>query len=108
MKLVKLYTLRYAYRPDVLLKRVPYRDEHLKWVKQYLEEGKCLSVGTCNPPPSALSTKEDDGPTVPTGALFVFKDESSAQEYVRGDPYCAKAKDIVAAHTIEEWNTIEF
>ena len=78
MKAVKQYTLRYEYHPDVLEKRGPYRVQHLEWIKQFLREGKCLSVGTTNPPLPSSSIQDDNksitAVSVPTGALFVFKD----------------------------------
>mmetsp|Transcript_27079 Transcript_27079/g.30365 ORF Transcript_27079/g.30365 Transcript_27079/m.30365 type:complete len:128 (-) Transcript_27079:85-468(-) len=88
------YLLRYEYIADVLEKRGPYRDDHLKLAKNFVQEGKCLSGGPTG----------DINMEVPSGALFVFTDEESAEAYVAKDPYVSNG--IVTSHTIEEWNNI--
>mmetsp|Transcript_29339 Transcript_29339/g.32942 ORF Transcript_29339/g.32942 Transcript_29339/m.32942 type:complete len:128 (-) Transcript_29339:274-657(-) len=88
------YLLRYEYIADVLEKRGPYRDDHLKLAKIFVQEGKCLSGGPTG----------DINMEVPSGALFVFTDEESAEAYVAKDPYVSNG--IVTGHTIEEWNNI--
>eukprot|EP00751_Fragilariopsis_kerguelensis_P014235 CAMPEP_0170763712 /NCGR_PEP_ID=MMETSP0733-20121128/3555_1 /TAXON_ID=186038 /ORGANISM="Fragilariopsis kerguelensis, Strain L26-C5" /LENGTH=120 /DNA_ID=CAMNT_0011104189 /DNA_START=61 /DNA_END=420 /DNA_ORIENTATION=+ len=85
------YLLRYEYIADVLEKRGPYRDDHLKLAKNFVQEGKCLSGGPTG----------DINMEVPSGALFVFTDEESAEAYVAKDPYVSNG--IVTSHTIEEW-----
>ena len=88
------YLLKYEYVPDVLEKRGPYREGHLNLAKKLVDEGKCLSGG-----PSGEPNME-----VPTGALFVFTDLESAQNYAKEDPYVQNG--IVTNYSIEEWNVV--
>jgi uncharacterized protein len=80
------YILRYDYIPDVLEKRGPYREEHLKLAKEL-----CMSGG----PSSPL------GSDVPTGALFIFADTEKADAFVKQDPYVTGG--IVTKYTLEAW-----
>ena len=88
------FLLKYDYIPEVLEKRGPYREEHIALANKFVEEGTCLSGG-----PVA-----DVGKEVPKGALFVFSDAESAQEYANGDPYVTNG--IVTEYSIEEWNVV--
>lgn len=88
------YILKYSYIPDVLEKRGPFREGHLGLAKKLVEEGTCLSGGPTGEP----------GMEVPTGALFVFTDEKTANSFVKEDPYVSGG--IVTGHTIEEWNVL--
>ena len=88
------YLLKYEYIPEVLEKRGPYREGHLNLAKKMIAEDKCLSGGPSGEP----------GVEVPSGALFVFTDLESAQEYASNDPYVANG--IVTKYTIEEWNVV--
>ncbi|KAG7339254.1 YciI-like protein [Nitzschia inconspicua] len=88
------YLLRYDYVPDVLEKRGPFREGHLGLAKQMIEEGTCLSGGPTG----------EVGMSVPTGALFIFTEETAAKAFVEGDPYVSNG--IVTGHSIEEWNVV--
>ena len=88
------FLLKYEYIPEVLEKRGPYREEHIALANQFIEEGSCLSGG----PVGEVDMQ------VPKGALFVFKDASSAQKYAEGDPYVANG--IVTKYSIQEWNVV--
>jgi hypothetical protein len=85
----KQYVLRYSYIPDVLEKRGPHREKHLKLAKKL-----CIAGG-----PTA-----DLGYEVPKGALFLFADSDKANEFVNKDPYVSAG--IVTDHTIEEWTIV--
>lgn len=74
---------------DVLEKRGPYREEHLNLAKK-----KCLSGGPTMSP----------GSDTPTGALFIFSDLESLEEFVKDDPYVDHG--IVKKHYIDEWNVV--
>lgn len=80
------YLLRYEYAPDVLEKRGPFREEHLKLAKEL-----CLSGGPSTPLEG----------TVPTGALFVFDTVEKANTFVEQDPYVSGG--IVTGHVVETW-----
>jgi|UniRef100_A0A8J9X3E7 uncharacterized protein YciI len=88
------YILTYEYVPDVLEKRGPFRDEHLRLARDYVTENRAVAGG----PTGAVGTN------VPTGALFLFTDRDAAREFVARDPYVAHG--IVTAHTIQEWNVV--
>jgi uncharacterized protein YciI len=65
------YLLKYDYIPEVLEKRGPHREGHLSLAQKLIDEGKCLSGGPTGPP----------GVSPPTGALFIFTDEDSANYF---------------------------
>lgn len=88
------YILQYDYIPDVLEKRGPFREGHLKLAQDLNEEGKCLSGGPTGPV----------GMEVPTGAVFVFTDQESVDKFVRDDPYVSGG--IVTGHQVIEWNVV--
>lgn len=88
------YLLSYQYIPDVLEKRGPYREEHLQLAQTLADEGKCLAGGPTGP----LEMK------VPTGALFLFTERKTAEEFVTKDPYVSAG--IVTSHNIQEWNVV--
>lgn len=88
------YLLEYDYIPEVLEKRAPHREGHLKLAKDLIAEGKCLSGGPTGEP----------GVEVPTGALFVFTEQSAAEQFVKSDPYVANG--IVTGHRIKVWNVV--
>ena len=88
------FLLKYDYVPDVLEKRGPFREEHIALANQFIEEGSCLSGGPTG----------EVGMEVPKGALFVFRDATSAKRYAEGDPYVANG--IVTDYSILEWNIV--
>ncbi len=88
------FLLKYDYIPEVLEQRGPYREEHIALANKFIAEGTCLSGGPVG----------EVGMEVPKGALFVFLDAKSAQEYADGDPYVANG--IVTQYSIEEWNVV--
>jgi uncharacterized protein YciI len=89
---VTQFLLHYEYIPEVLEKRPPHREEHLKLAKDMVADGTCLSGGPTGP----VSME------VPTGALFVFTNAEAAQDFVEKDPYVEHG--IVTSHSIQEWN----
>ena len=88
------FLLNYDYIPEVLEKRGPYREGHLKIATDFIAEGRCLSGGPTGPP-------DMEGPT---GALFIFTDLGAAKAMVANDPYVENG--IVTGHTIQEWNVV--
>jgi uncharacterized protein YciI len=72
-----------------LEKRGPYREDHLNLAKE-----KCMSGGPTMTP----------GSDVPTGALFIFSNLESLEEFVKEDPYLENG--IVTKHYIDEWNIV--
>eukprot|EP00571_Detonula_confervacea_P012945 CAMPEP_0172306428 /NCGR_PEP_ID=MMETSP1058-20130122/7504_1 /TAXON_ID=83371 /ORGANISM="Detonula confervacea, Strain CCMP 353" /LENGTH=154 /DNA_ID=CAMNT_0013018317 /DNA_START=104 /DNA_END=568 /DNA_ORIENTATION=+ len=88
------YLLSYDYIPDVLEKRVPFREGHVGLAKEMIEEGTCVSGGPTLPP----------GEAVPNGALFIFTTKESAEKFVAEDPYVSNG--IVTGHSIAEWSVV--
>ena len=72
-------------------RRGPYREDHLNLAKE-----KCVSGGPTKNP--------DSGVDVPTGALFIFSNLESLEEFVKEDPYVHHG--IVTKHYIDEWNVV--
>jgi len=86
----KVYALFYDYVPDILEKRVPFRESHLALARSYLAKGKLTAAGPFTPP---------------TGAMFIFKSEKrDVEEFVLNDIYVLRG--LVTAHRIVEWNIV--
>ncbi|MDX6647704.1 MAG: uncharacterized protein QOK40_3431 [Miltoncostaeaceae bacterium] len=67
--------LLYEYGPDVIERRAPHREEHLRLLRLLKEAGKVLMAGALGDPP--------------TGAALVFRTEDPAdvEAFVAADPY---------------------
>ena len=88
------FFLKYDYIPEVLEKRGPYREDHIRLAKKFIEEGTCLAGGPSGPV----------GMEVPTGAYFIFTTAEAAKKYAEGDPYVTNG--IVTEYSIIEWNVV--
>ncbi|GAX29325.1 hypothetical protein FisN_16Hh241 [Fistulifera solaris] len=88
----KITVLEYAYVPDVLEKRGPYRAEHLELAQSLIAQDRCLAGGPFT-----------DGGS-PLGAYFWFTSDEAAREFVAKDPYVANG--IVTGHKIYEWSVV--
>jgi len=84
------YLLFYDYVADVAERRAPLRAAHLGLLEQLHAARKLLSAGAYTDPLD--------------GALLVFTDRASAEEFVANDPYVAGG--VVASHQIREWNVV--
>ncbi len=84
------YLLFYDYIEGVLERRAPLREGHLAIAQRYLERGELLLAGALNDPID--------------GAVLVFNDRSSAETFVREDPYVLNG--LVTGHRIREWNVV--
>jgi uncharacterized protein len=95
--------LQYMYVPDVLEKRGPHREGHLKLAADMIAAGMCLAGG---PHTAAVATESavEMGMPTPTGAYFLFTDATAASAFVEHDPYVAAG--IVAKHSILSWNVV--
>jgi uncharacterized protein YciI len=82
-----LAVLFYDYVADVLDRRGPHRDEHLRLLRALERVGACRMAGALGDPPH--------------GAAFVFADARAAERFVAQDPYVANG--LVTAHRIEPW-----
>ncbi|MGH2631886.1 MAG: YciI family protein [Tepidiformaceae bacterium] len=84
------YLLFYDYVPDVADRRPPLRTEHLGLLQQLNAAGQLIMAGAYTDPLD--------------GALLVFADRESAEQFVAVDPYVAGG--LVAGHHIREWNVV--
>ncbi|KAK9864955.1 hypothetical protein WJX84_003661 [Apatococcus fuscideae] len=84
-----LQILQYKYVEDILERRGPHREAHLKAAADQVKAGSCLIAGASGNPPS--------------GALFVFKGKSSKEieEFVKADPY-------IKAGLVSDWEILPF
>ena len=86
------FILSYDYVPDVLEKRAPHRPDHLVLAREYHAAGKLLLAGGFAPPTA--------------GAVFVFKDDSTAEveAFVARDPYVKHG--VVTRHRVRPWTVV--
>ena len=84
------YLLLYDYEENMVERRAPYREAHLKMVAEVKERGILVSA-------SAFANPLD-------GAALVFDGGSreAVEEFVRRDPYVING--LVPRHRIREWN----
>jgi uncharacterized protein YciI len=85
----KLCVLQYHYIEDILAKRAPHREEHLRILKAFSEQGRCLLAGAYDPP---------------SGASLFFADRSAAEEFLASDPY--KKNGLVTRSSIVDYNAV--
>jgi uncharacterized protein YciI len=83
------YLLFYDYCENVVERRTPYREGHLKLARESLERGDLVMAG-------ALTDPVD-------GAVFVFRTSGIApiEEFIKRDPYVSNG--IVTAWRIRGW-----
>jgi hypothetical protein len=85
------HLLLYDYVEDVVEKRAPFREEHLKLARAAHERGEIVMAG-------ALADPVD-------GAVFVFKGEAAAVEaFARNDPYVKGG--IVTRWRVRPWTVV--
>lgn len=82
--------LFYDYVENMLERRSPFRQEHLQLAQNYVDNDELLLVGVY---PEKLD-----------GAMLIFKNEHSAQEFVKKDPYVAN--QLVSHWQIKEWSLV--
>jgi uncharacterized protein YciI len=85
------HLLLYDYVENVVERRTPFREEHLKLARAANERGELLIAG-------ALADPVD-------GAVFVFKAEAAAVEsFVQNDPYVKNG--IVTRWRVRPWTVV--
>lgn len=86
-KFQRHFMLYYSFVEDIHYKRIPYRDDHLKLVEQYENQGNIIIGGNFFP---------NDG------ACFFFTalDEISIDNFVKKDPYFKKG--LITKYEIKE------
>ena len=83
------WVLHYDYADDVVTAREPHRALHIAIVRQFKAAGKIVMGGA-----------HADF----SGAMIVFRDESSVQEFVEVDPYVLN--DVVTHYRTSEWTVV--
>lgn len=88
LNIEKNYLLEYNYVKDILEKRVPFRDAHIKLAKSLMNDG-LIAGGPVNPT---------------TGAFFLFNstDISPIKKFIKEDSYMNN--DLVTGYNIKEWS----
>jgi uncharacterized protein YciI len=81
--------LLYDYVEDIVERRAPYREEHLKRIATEREAGRVTMAGPLGAPPR--------------GAAILFKgvDREAVEEFVRQDPYVQAG--LVPVWHVERW-----
>jgi uncharacterized protein len=86
------WMLLYEYVPDILERRVPFRDEHLALISAWKESGRLELAGALGDPPY--------------GGAFVFRvdDPEEVDQFSAEDPYVANG--LVTARRVERWKVV--
>jgi uncharacterized protein YciI len=69
--------LLYEYVPDVVERRAPHREEHLRLLRLLKDAGRVLMAGALGDPPTGAAL------------VFVTDDRADVEAFVAADPYVA-------------------
>ena len=86
------YVLLYDVVDDMVTKRAPYREEHLKLIRDGHARGEIVMAGAVGDPVD--------------GALLIFRSESPdvAERFVAADPYVKQG--LVIRWKVKPWNVV--
>ena len=86
------FILFYDYVPEYMDRRGEFRDDHLDYLKPYLERGELFLAG-------AFAAPAD-------GAALVFRADTRevAEAFARSDPYVLNG--LVTSWRVREWTTV--
>lgn len=86
------YVLIYEVVDDMVTKRAPFREEHLRLIRESQARGELLMAGALGNPPD--------------GGLFVFRAESAAaaEAFAKEDPYVRNG--LVTRWTVKPWTVV--
>ena len=84
------WALFYDYVENAVEVRAPYRDEHLKLINEWIDDGRATAGGALGDPPH--------------GALILFATEEAANEFPGLDPYVANG--VATSWRVEPWNVV--
>jgi uncharacterized protein YciI len=82
--------LIYSYVEDVVERRAPYREEHLRKIAAGRDDGRIVMAGPIGDPPN--------------GALIVFSARETAEEFARADPYVTGG--VATEWRVEPWTLV--
>jgi hypothetical protein len=88
------YALFYYVVDDYILRRAPYRDEHLRYAREANRRGELLLAGAFSDPADR--------------ALLVFRapDSSVVEDFARNDPYVING--LIIRWEIRSWTVVIF
>jgi uncharacterized protein YciI len=86
------YVLLYDVVDDMISKRAPYREEHLRLIREGHARGEIVMAGAVGDPPD--------------GALLVFRSDSPAvaEAFARRDPYVVQG--LVTRWKVKPWTVV--
>jgi uncharacterized protein YciI len=89
---VTYFALHYDVVPGFAERRTPYREAHLRMVREAHERGHLVMAGALGTPPD--------------GALLVFRGESPAavEDFARADPYVREG--LVTSWRVRPWTVV--
>jgi uncharacterized protein YciI len=89
---MKYFALIYDVVDNFAERRMPFREPHLKLVKEAHERGAIVMAGALGDPP--------------TGALIIFRVEepSVVENFARTDPYVTQG--VVTKWQVKPWNVV--
>lgn len=89
---MKYYVLVYEVVDDMVNRRAPYRDEHLRLIREGHARGEIVMAGAVGDPPD--------------GALLVFRAPSSetAEKFAREDPYVTNR--LIVSWKVKPWAVV--
>jgi uncharacterized protein len=89
---MQFFALTYDVVPDFAERRLPFREAHLRLVRDAHERGLLLFAGALGDPPS--------------GALLVFRTDGAAavEDFARADPYVREG--LATAWQVRPWNVV--
>ena len=86
------FLLFYEFTPDYILRRAPYRGEHLRLAWEAHERGELILGGALADPPDKAVI------------LFQGEDDRAARDFVSKDPYVTSG--LVTQWTVRPWTTV--
>lgn len=89
---MKYWVLSYEVVDDMINRRAPYREEHLRLIRDGHGRGEILMAGAVGDPPD--------------GAVLVFRAASAdvAEKFVREDPYVKNG--LVVSWKVKPWTVV--
>ncbi len=85
-----LFALYYEYVPDILVRRVPYRDAHLGLLRELHDRGIVVMAGATGDPV--------DGGLI----IFCSETEQAVHDFVAADPFGAAG--LVRSSRVVPWS----
>jgi uncharacterized protein YciI len=85
------YALLYDVVPDYVVRRQPFRAEHLALAEEARARGRLVLAGAFDPPDGALLVFRGDGP-------------GDAEAFARADPYVRNG--LVTSWRVRAWNVV--